>query len=164
MDNWEQIKAVELAASGRTRHSALDGIPVALPALAACQKIGAKAARVGFDWPTLDHIWGKVEEELAECTAAYHAYTAEPSPAHRAHLAEELGDTFYVLVQLARWLDLDAESTLREANAKFSRRFRYVEQEARTRGVALADLPLDEALALWQAAKQHTSADHDRRP
>jgi tetrapyrrole methylase family protein/MazG family protein len=151
--NWEQIKAQERAHKGSEHRSALDGIPTGLPALAAAQKAGGRAARAGFDWPTLELIWGKVHEELAELIQAHEEHTAAQSDTSRAHLAEELGDTIYVVVQLARWLDLDAESVLREATSKFRRRFQAVEQAAREQDTSLHDLTLDQKLTLWRAAK-----------
>jgi tetrapyrrole methylase family protein/MazG family protein len=154
LTNWEHIKAQELADKGRERASALDGIPAGLPALAACQKVGKKAARVGFDWPTLEIIWSKVHEEMAELVQAHQEYEQDRSAAHRAHLEEELGDTLYVVVQLARWLGLDAESALRQATGKFRRRFTYVEQAAQAQGRTVQDLSLDEAVALWNEAKR----------
>ncbi len=168
LHTWEQIKAAELRAKGRTRESALDGIPHDLPALATAQKYGTKAARVGFDWATPAQIWGKVDEELAELRTAYAAWQAQPSPATHAHLREEFGDLLYAAVQLARWLTIDAESALREANAKYRRRFQFVEHVLRERGQTLQELTLEQKLAQWHAAKQHTTAlpnvDHPARP
>ncbi len=158
LHNWEQIKAHELRAKGRTRESALDGIPRDLPALATAQKYGSKAARIGFDWATIEQIWGKLDEELAELRAAYAAWQVQPTPATHAHLREEFGDLLYAAVQLARWLTIDAESALREANAKYRRRFQYVERDLRERGQTLQELTLAEKVAQWQAAKQHTAA------
>ncbi len=152
LQNWEQIKAQELAAKGRQRSSILDGIPIALPALAAAQKIVGKAARVGFDWSTLQEVWGKVREEFAELEQVL----AEPqtlSPSARVHLAEELGDLLFTLVNLARWLELDAESVLREANAKFCRRFTHVEQAAQLQGREIRTMTIAEMEELWQQAK-----------
>jgi tetrapyrrole methylase family protein/MazG family protein len=152
--NWERIKASELVAQGRARTSALDGIPTTLPALASAQKMGHKAARANFDWPTLERIWEKLHEELDELTHAYQHDTQHQSEASRAHLAEELGDALYALAQVARWLDLDAESALRAANAKFRQRFQYVEQSAQEQGRGIDELTLEEAVALWNEAKQ----------
>jgi tetrapyrrole methylase family protein/MazG family protein len=154
LHNWEQIKAQELAEKGRTRRSALDGIPAALPALAACQKVGNRAARSGFDWPEAAGAWAKLREELDELQHAYEHDTHASSAASRAHLAEEMGDALYALAQVARWLDIDAESALREANGKFRRRFQAVEKALQEQGRRLADLTLEEKITLWQAAKQ----------
>ncbi|NJN17826.1 MAG: nucleoside triphosphate pyrophosphohydrolase [Oscillochloris sp.] len=140
LHNWEQIKAAELAAKGRARSGALDGVPEALPALAAAQKLGKKAARVGFNWPHVDGVWAKIAEELAELRDA----VGTPSA------AEELGDLLFVLCRLAEWLDLDAETALREANLKFRRRFAFVEAAA---GRSLNELSLAELRTLWQQAK-----------
>lgn len=153
LSNWEQIKAQELHEKGRPRSSSLDGIPTTLPALAAAQKIGSKAARAGFDWPTLEKIWAKLHEELEELTQAYQQQVQDGSDKNQAHLAEELGDLLYAVAQLARWLKVDAESVLREGNAKFRRRFNHVEQAAQAQGRRIHDLTLAEKVALWQAAK-----------
>lgn len=150
---WEQIKAQELAAKGRQRASILDGIPADLPALAAAQKIVTKAARVGFDWSALHEVWDKVREEVEELAQVL----ADPqtlSPDERHHLAEELGDLLFTLVNLARWLNLDAESVLREANAKFRRRFTYVEQTALAENRDMRTMNVAELEELWQQAKR----------
>lgn len=141
--NWEQIKAAELAAKGRSRAGALDGVPPALPALAAAQELGKKAARAGFNWAELGQVWAKLREELDELAAA-----SDP-----AHAAEELGDALFVLTRLADWLKIDAEVALRDANQKFRRRFTRLEAAAAAQGRALADMGLDELLALWDEAK-----------
>ncbi|NTU83818.1 MAG: nucleoside triphosphate pyrophosphohydrolase [Chloroflexales bacterium] len=144
--NWEQIKAAELAAKGRSRASALDGVPPGMPALVTAQKLGKKAARAGFNWAELPQVWAKLREELDELDEA--AAAGDP-----AHAAEELGDALFVLTRLADWLHLDAEMALRDANQKFRRRFTHVESAAAAQGRALKELSLDELLALWGAAK-----------
>ncbi|NJK80518.1 MAG: nucleoside triphosphate pyrophosphohydrolase [Chloroflexaceae bacterium] len=154
VQNWEQIKAQELQAKGRARSSALDGVPRDLPALAAAQKVGKKAARATFDHPTLERIWEKFAEEVDELQAAYVADVQQPTHASRTHLAEELGDMLYAAAQLARWLDLDAESVLREAIAKFRKRFVRVEQMVAAEGRTLSELTTAEKGALWAQAKE----------
>jgi tetrapyrrole methylase family protein / MazG family protein len=144
--NWEQIKAAELAAKGRARASLLDGVPAHLPALAAAQALGKKAARAGFNWTELAQVWAKVYEELDELAAAVAAGDA-------AHCAEELGDALFVLTRLADWLQIDAEQCLREANAKFRRRFGLLEQAAVAQARPLADYSLTELIALWNTVK-----------
>lgn len=139
--NWDAIKAQEHAAQGKTRKSALDGVPVSLPALAAAQKIGAKAAKVGFDWSDLDGVWAKVYEELDEIRAAA-----------SSERREEFGDLLFVLARLASWLDVDAETGLREANAKFRRRFATCERLAEGRD--LASFSATELDVLWNRAKR----------
>jgi tetrapyrrole methylase family protein/MazG family protein len=144
LHNWEQIKAQELAAKGRSRASALDGIPPTLPALATAHALAKKAVRAGFSWGAIDGAWDKFGEELAELRAA--AVGDDP-----AHTAEELGDLLFTLAVLARWLKIDPEIALRDANAKFRRRFSAIEQAAG--GRPLSELGLDALLELWAAAK-----------
>lgn len=144
--NWEQIKAAELAAKGRARASVLDGVPAHLPSLATAQALGKKAARAGFNWTELAQVWAKVYEELDELAAAALAGDV-------AHCAEELGDLLFVLTRLADWLQLDAEQSLRDANAKFRRRFSLLEQAAVAQARPLADYSLAELIALWNAVK-----------
>ena len=139
--NWEAIKAQERAAKGAERKSLLDGVPQSLPALAAAQLIGAKAAKVGFDWPDVDGVWAKVAEELDEIRRA--------EPHERS---EEFGDLLFVLARLGSWLDVDVEAALRGANTKFRRRFAACERLAN--GRALAGMTAAELDALWNAAKQ----------
>jgi MazG family protein len=142
---WERQKAGERAASGDA--GALDGIAKTLPALTRAEKLGRRAARVGFDWPDLAGVLAKVREEVDELEHAAGTQDA-------AHLEEELGDLLFSLAQLARRLDLDAEGALRAANAKFERRFRHVEAALRDRGLEPSDVTLDELEALWGAAKR----------
>lgn len=145
---WEEIKAAERAQGARA--SALDDLPRALPALSRASKLQQRAARVGFDWPSLPPVVEKLREETAELDAAFAA-------GDRAEVAHELGDLLFTCVNLARHLGLDAESTLRAANARFERRFRALE----TRAVAAGHAPdrLDAAAldALWQAIKAEES-------
>ncbi len=148
--NWEQIKAAELAAKGRTRASLLDGVPVALPALAAAQALGKKAARAGFNWTELDQVWAKLHEELDELAAAVAA-------GDTTHSAEELGDLLFVATRLADWLQIDAELALHDANTKFRRRFRVVEAAAAAQERTLASMDLTELITLWEAAKASSS-------
>ncbi len=146
LHNWEQIKAAELAAKGKTRASALDGIPPTLPALATAQKLGKKAARIGFNWRSVDQVWNKVAEELGELRSAAAAND-------RAGVAEEFGDLLFVLGRLAAWLEIDAETALREANAKFRRRFMAVEQLAAERGLKISELDGMTLATLWNEIK-----------
>jgi tetrapyrrole methylase family protein/MazG family protein len=149
LQNWEQIKAAELAEKGRSRPSALDGVPPALPALAVAQKLGKKAARSGFAWPDADGAWAKLREELGELEAAVNSGDV-------AHTAEELGDLLFIIARLASYLNVDAEVALREANAKFRRRFTFIERSAADEGRAMSDLSLDEMLAFWNEAKSQS--------
>jgi len=143
--NWEVLKEREKSARGQSGASAstLDGIPPALPALARSQKIQTRAARTGFDWPDIEGVFAKLDEEVAEVRAAA---TADDKRA-------ELGDVLFVIVNLARWLGVDAETALRETNERFGRRFRGVEQLAVARGLDLPALSFAELDALWNEAK-----------
>jgi tetrapyrrole methylase family protein/MazG family protein len=147
--NWEQLKSLEKA--GQARNSKLDGIPVALGALARGQKMQEKAARVGFDWPAVREITDKLSEELRELAAARDA--AGERVREDAHVREELGDVLFTVVNLARRLGIDAEGAMRDANRKFERRFRYMETYAQALGRQLNDMSLDELESLWQQAK-----------
>lgn len=140
---WERIKAEERAAAGGPSApvSALDGVASALPALLRAEKLQARAAQVGFEWPDEAGVRAKLDEELAEFDAATTA----------AHRAEEMGDLLFVIANLARRHGIDPEAALRAGNAKFERRFRAM--EARAGAAAFAALPLDAKDAHWQAVK-----------
>jgi len=156
---WERIKQAERAAeasaaAGATSDSpaqpksALHGISRSMPALAASQEMQERAAHLGYDWPSVDGVLAKVDEELAELAEA-------SSPAERA---EEVGDLLMVLVNLARHHGVDAEAALRGANGKFRLRFGVVERLAAARGVALRDLSFAELDVLWDQAKAELAA------
>jgi len=155
---WERIKAAERAEAAEKddatveRRGALDGIGRSLPALAASQEMQDRAANLGYDWPTVDDILHKVNEELDELQAA-------ETPADRQ---EELGDLLMVLVNVGRRLGIQAEAALRGANDKFRRRFGEVERLAAERGVALWDLDFDALDELWDRAKalEQSPASH----
>jgi ATP diphosphatase len=134
---WENIKATERM--GRSDVSALAGVASALPALLRAEKIQKRAARTGFDWPDAAGSRGKVIEEIAEVDDA----------ANQAERIDEIGDLLFATVNWARHLGVDPEAALRQANAKFERRFRAIETAP-----GFADLPLDEKEALWTAAKR----------
>ncbi|MCS7268216.1 MAG: nucleoside triphosphate pyrophosphohydrolase [Geminicoccaceae bacterium] len=143
---WEEAKAAERAAKGEG--SVLDGVPLALPALARAEELQRRAARIGFDWPEAAPILDKIDEELRELRASLHARE------ERARLAEELGDLLFAVVNLARRLEIDAEAALADANAKFERRFRALEARARANSGDPARLGLDALDALWEAIKR----------
>jgi len=142
---WEEQKAAERA--GRAETGTLAGIPVGLPALTRARKITARAGKVGFDWPDAEAVIGKLEEEIAELRA-------ELAVADPERLADEFGDILFVAANLARKLDLDPEACLRQANAKFSRRFGQVEAALAEQGRTPAEASLEEMEALWQAVKR----------
>jgi ATP diphosphatase len=116
-------------------------------------KLQKRAARVGFDWPELAQVLDKIDEELAEVKAEL----AEGAAKERLH--DEVGDLLFVVVNLARHLDIDPESALRHTNAKFERRFRSVETELETRGLGLRDASLDQMETAWQNAKRSEKSD-----
>lgn len=139
--NWEAIKAQEKADKGTQRESILDGIPKGLPALLTALKYQDKAAKVGFDWPDVSGVLDKLREEMAEITSA----------ASDEERFAEIGDLLFVLVNWIRWQGIDdPESALRATNAKFYRRFRYIEQNAPR---PLTEHTLEEMDALWNQAK-----------
>ena len=140
LHNWEEIKREE---KGEAKGSMLDDVPPTLPALAQAQSYQRRVARVGFDWPNVEGVVAKVAEEIEELRRTLDAAERE----------EELGDLLFSLVNLARWLKVDAESALRAANARFTRRFVAMEDLCRQRGQHLADLSLAEQDALWEEIK-----------
>lgn len=145
IDNWEKIKEQERAAKKRER--VLADVPSALPALMRAQKLQARAARVGFDWPSVEDVLDKVKEELVEVEEAI-------ASGNKAHIHEELGDLLFAVTNLARFVGDDAETALRDANHKFTRRFEAVEDSITAQGKPLKDASLEEMEAAWQAAKQ----------
>jgi MazG family protein len=143
---WEAQKAEERAAKGTAGVSALDGVAVTLPALTRAQKLSARAARVGFDWPNLADLFAKLDEEVAELKAEIPGAAPE-------RLADEMGDLLFVMANLCRKLGLDSEATLRAANAKFTRRFKSVEARLAAEGRGPAEASLTEMEAHWAAVK-----------
>ena len=141
--NWEKLKEQERGKKKEDK-GMLDGVPLALPALSQAQEYQDRAARVGFDWPEIDGVLDKVKEEIEEIKNAETNF----------ELASEIGDLFFALVNVARWKKVDAESVLRATNAKFKKRFAYVETGAKKRGRNLSDLTLEEMDALWNEAKK----------
>jgi tetrapyrrole methylase family protein/MazG family protein len=148
LTNWEKLKAAERKAEGATEKGILDGLPAALPALNQAQEFQERAARVGFDWPKVDDVLDKVREEIEEVKTA----------TNPQHLAEELGDLFFVLVNLARWKNVNAEDALREANSKFKRRFKHIEMRVREMGKTMQEMTLGEMDGFWNEAK---GLEHD---
>jgi tetrapyrrole methylase family protein/MazG family protein len=153
LTNWEAIKRAERGSpggehepkKGQSPHeSVLDGIPLAMPALARAHTISRKAVRVGFEWPDLDGVLEKVVEEAREVADA-------KTPQERE---AEIGDLLFVTVNLARWLGVDAESALRATNERFIRRFGTLERLARERGQELTALDINALDQLWEEAKR----------
>ncbi|HZO15859.1 MAG TPA: nucleoside triphosphate pyrophosphohydrolase [Polyangiaceae bacterium] len=146
--NWERIKARERDRQGKQR-GLLASVPRSLPALTRAQRVGEKAAEVGFDWPRQDGPRQKVDEELAELDRARQAGDVD-------RIREELGDTLFALVNLARHLGIDAEAALRGTIDKFGERFAHVEERVNERhgGFANAELSLTDLDAYWDEAKR----------
>ncbi len=144
-DAWEAQKRAERAA--RAERGTLAGIALGLPALTRAAKLTSRAGRVGFDWPDAAAVLDKLAEETAELRA-------ELPDADPDRLADEVGDMLFVMANLARKLDLDPEACLRRANAKFARRFGFIEDQLAVAGKVPADASLAEMEALWSAAKQ----------
>jgi tetrapyrrole methylase family protein/MazG family protein len=142
--NWEALKSLEPAA--QTRASRLDGIPRGLGSLQRAQKMQDKASRVGFDWPHIDGVRAKLAEELGELEVARR-------DGDLAGMREELGDVLFSVVNYARALGIDAEGAVRDANAKFYKRFTFMERRSEEQGRKLGDLTQNELEALWQLAK-----------
>lgn len=152
--NWERIKQLEHRKE--VRHSALDGVPAALPALLKAQRTQEKAARVGFDWKDAAGPLAKIREELAELEVEI-AARASDAPADSERVKEELGDLVFSIANLARHLKVDVESAAAGATAKFARRFRAVEAAAREKGRLLSDMTLAEMDAIWDEVKKEDS-------
>lgn len=140
LQNWEEIKRAE---KGNAPESVLGTVPNALPALSRSQKVQEKAAKVGYDWPNIEGVWEKLFEEIEELKQAETA----------GERAEELGDMLFVMVNLGRWLGVDAEIALREATLKFSQRFQMVETIMGERGEGFGDQDFARLISLWQEAK-----------
>ncbi|MFC3705916.1 nucleoside triphosphate pyrophosphohydrolase [Devosia honganensis] len=145
-NRWEAIKARERAAKaerkGDTAPSLLDDVPQVLPALARAEKLTRRAAKIGFDWPDLQAVRSKVEEELNEVSDAHDA-------SDQAALHEELGDLLFAVANMARKAGIDPEAALRDANSKFMRRFHYVEARCREDDVEPAAAGLERLDSYW---------------
>lgn len=146
---WEIVKAEERAAKaqGEDAASALDGVALSLPALLRAEKLQKRAARTGFDWTEAEQIFDKLDEETAEVKEAI-------ASGEEDAIMDEVGDLLFVAANLARRLNIDPEVALRQANAKFERRFRAMESLAADRGKDFASLDLDAQENLWKAVKK----------
>jgi tetrapyrrole methylase family protein/MazG family protein len=141
----QQIKASEKRA-GQAK-SALGTVPRAMPALARAQSVARRAAHVGFDWPEIGPVWGKVQEEIAELKNAQ-------ASGDKQRTEEELGDLLFSIVNLARFLDVEAEHALAQTTDRFTRRFHYIETKLGESNRSLEQASLEEMDALWEQAKQ----------
>jgi MazG family protein len=144
---WDEIKKEELAAKNQEPKLLLESISRSMPALVEAQQISSRAARAGFDWENVEQVLEKMEEELRELAAARDG-------ASREDVEHEIGDILFVIVNIARFLHVDPEQALRKSNAKFRKRFAYVEQTLIDRGKELAGSDIAEMEQLWQEAKR----------
>lgn len=141
---WEKIKKEEKANS--KRESMLDSVPKELPALLRAHRLQDKASRVGFDWKHINDVFAKVEEEIKEFKGA----VEEKKP---DEIEDELGDIFFALVNVARFLEINPEDALRKTISKFISRFRYIEEKAKEAKRELSDMTLEEMDKFWEEAK-----------
>ena len=139
--------------------SLLNDVPVALPALTRAVKLQKRAAEVGFDWPSLSPVVAKAEEEIAELRAAISADENSSDQDRAARIAEEFGDLLFVMANIARHLGIDPEASLRDANAKFTRRFKSIEAALAAEGRKPEDSTLEQMDRLWDEAKATESKD-----
>jgi len=192
--NWEALKAEERKLEEKKNpknsdgeeneyRSILAGISSAMPSLIEGHKLSSRAAQVGFDWPNIDGLFDKLQEETEELRQQLKQFPAPgPRPQGRgiagsgrtaapeelqSRLEEEVGDLFFVLVNIARYLSIDAESALRKTNRKFKRRFQWMENQLHGRGRTADESSMEELESLWQQAKDHektTDARQEERP
>ncbi len=181
--NWQSLKAREKERKDKKKQSAepgssldapqsvLAGVSTAMPALMEAYKLSSRAAQVGFDWPNMDGLFEKLQEETEELRHGLEEFPAPGPRPHsrgiagagkqqvpetlRQHLEEEVGDLFFVLVNIARYLSLDPESALRKTNRKFKRRFQWMEEQLRASGRGPETASMAELESLWQQAKEH---------
>lgn len=151
--NWDALKRKEK----KSRKSALDGVPAHVPPLHRAYQLQKRAARTGFDWPSLQGALDKFAEESAELREAI-------AEGQRPHILEELGDTFFALVKVARFLECDPHYALSKTNAKFEARFRAMEAELLARGRPLKSCSLDEMCAVWNQFRPSCRAPAKAKP
>jgi tetrapyrrole methylase family protein/MazG family protein len=144
---WNEIKAEEKRGKSEPDNTLLGSVPRSLPALVEAQQIASRAAQVGFDWENAGQVLDKLHEELREFEEAR-------ARGGREAQEDELGDMLFVLVNLARFVKVDPEQALRKTNAKFRRRFGYVEQKLAERGRSTRESSVEEMESLWQEAKK----------
>lgn len=154
LTNWEMIKAAEREASGKkveneTPPSLLAGVSTRLPGLLEAYQLQTKAARVGFDWPQVDEVFAKLEEEIRELRQELQRPTR-----NQKAVDEEVGDILFVLANLARWVGTEPESGLKAANRKFRRRFAHIEKRMVETGRAWNETTLAEMDQFWNEAKE----------
>jgi len=149
LNNWDELKKAEREITKKeekTKNSILDDVPLAFPALIEANKLTKKAAKVGFDWENAEQIFNKFDEEINELKDA--VFNAE-----NKNIEEEIGDLLFVVVNLARQLEVEPETALKKTNRKFRQRFKFIETQLNSRGKSLEESNLKEMDALWNEAK-----------
>ena len=142
--NWEQLKMAEKDGN----KTILSGVPASMPSLIKAYRMQEKAANVGFDWDKREEVWNKVREEIAEIEA-------EMKSGNKADCEKEFGDLIFSLVNAARLYEINPDNALEMTNAKFRRRFNYVEEQAQKQGRSLKDMSLADMDSLWNEAKEN---------
>ena len=150
LHRWEQIKSTEKG--NEKRESVLDGVPSHLPALMRAMEVSKKAARAGFEWPNVDAVVDKLDEEVHELKAELHSGNKE-------RISDEIGDLLFTIVNIARWEKIDTEDALRLMIRRFSTRFRKIEEAAKASGRRIDEMSLEEMEEVWEKAK---GADDER--
>ncbi len=150
---WEEQKRRE----GKQRDSLLDGVPRTMPSLLRAHRLQDRASRVGFDWKRVEDVLQKLDEELREFRSALAGKS-------QGEIEEELGDVFFVLVNISRFVGVNPEDALRKTISKFISRFRYIEMAAAEQGQALGDMTLEEMDALWETAKRRERPEDNQAP
>lgn len=158
LKNWEAIKAEEKRAVQTTgddeKSSLLDRVSTKVPALMEAHQLSTKAARVGFDWEKLEHIFAKLDEEIAELRSAIESHTNSDDEAAHTRVREEIGDLLFAVTNIARHLHVEPEAALKLTNRKFRYRFRHIETRLSAQQRAVESASLDELESLWQEAKK----------
>jgi MazG family protein len=150
LNNWDELKRVEREITKKDekeKDSILDEVPLAFPALIEANKLTRKAAKVGFDWENADQIFEKFDEEISELK---HAISSDETK----NIEEEIGDLLFVVVNLARKLDVEPETALKKTNRKFRQRFKFIEETLKAQEKSLEESNLEEMDALWNQAKR----------
>lgn len=150
LNNWDELKRAERAASGKIekqKNSILDDVPVHFPALLEALKLTKKAAKAKFDWENIEQIFDKLTEEIGELKSAI-------SKKDESECEDEIGDLLFVVVNLARKLDVEPETALKRTNRKFRRRFNFIERELKARGKNFDESNLEEMDELWNESKK----------
>ena len=163
--NWETMKAEERRAAGKSEEvktSLLNGVSSKAPALMEAHQLSTKAARVGFDWKSVDDIFDKLQEEIEELRGAIKEHANLKDEQTHARVREEMGDLLFAATNIARHMQVEPEAALKLTNRKFRRRFDYIETSLHDRNQAFDQTSIDELEELWQEAKRQ-STDHTEK-